>query len=359
MIQLNDVTKKYDGTTVVDNLSLQIDSGELCVLIGLSGCGKSTTLKMINRLVEPSAGEILLDGECIKSWAPEILRRKIGYVIQDIGLFPHWTVEQNIAVVLKLLKWKPQKIRDRVTELLELFNLKEDVFRRKYPDQLSGGQAQRVGVARALASDPKVLLMDEPFGALDPITRDTLQSELTRIQQDYKKTIIFVTHDIDEAIRLANKIVIMEGGRCIQYDTPEEILENPANTFVRNFIGTDRGLRRLARLSVKDKMQIATSIQLTDSFDLAKELYARSKTVWIVDAEGKLLGWLGDISNKDGTNGLGKYLFEIDSEYPVNQNSLMKEAVSRMLWQSVQCVPVVNDQFILQGEIRFVDILNS
>ena len=358
MIELIAVSKEYDAIPVVKNLFLKINKGEFCVLIGLSGCGKSTTLKMINRLEEPTQGEILINSVPNTQFRPELLRRQIGYVIQDIGLFPHWTVEQNIAVVLKLLKWKPDRIKDRVTELLELFNLQEDVFRSKYPDQLSGGQAQRVGVARALASDPDILLMDEPFGALDPITRETLQSELVRIQQTFKKTIIFVTHDIDEAIRLASKIVIMNKGECLQYDTPENILDHPLNQFVYDFIGSDRGLRRLSRLSVANNMQPALSVSLAFSFEKARELYQQSKTVWVVDNSGCLLGWLGDLSKDRGSQDLRDYLVKIDPEFPLRQNNLMKEAVSRMLWQSVQCIPVVDDGFRLRGEIRFSDLLN-
>lgn len=358
MIRFANVTKAYSGVSVVDDLSLEIPRGELCVLIGLSGCGKSTTLKMVNRLIEPTQGSIFINDEPVVSWRPEILRRKIGYVIQDVGLFPHWTVEQNIAVVLKLLKWRPAQIRDRVTELLELFNLEEDQYRHKYPYQLSGGQAQRVGVARALASDPDILLMDEPFAALDPITRETLQLELARIQQAYNKTIIFVTHDIDEAMRLANRIVMMDKGRCLQSDTPEVMLDNPANLFVQEFIGSDRGLRRLSRVSVIDGMKPVRSLSLDDSVETAHRLASESNTTWVIDSDGKLVGWLGDIAKHPDCQTLADCLVKTTPSFPLSPGSLMKEALSRMLWQSVKCVPVVDENARLLGEVRFEDLLS-
>ncbi|HEX9489546.1 MAG TPA: ABC transporter ATP-binding protein, partial [Stellaceae bacterium] len=228
MIELDHVTKRYGNSIVVDDLSLAIRDGEFCVIIGSSGAGKSTALKMINQLIPPSAGAIRIDGKDAATVAPEELRRRMGYVIQSIGLFPHWTVERNIGAVPALLGWPAARIRDRTRELLALLKLDPEGFRRKYPHQLSIGQQQRVGIARALAADPDVLLMDEPFGALDPITRDALQSEIARIHRQSRKTIVFVTHDMEEALKLASRIAVMDRGRVIQAGTPREILAAPA-----------------------------------------------------------------------------------------------------------------------------------
>jgi osmoprotectant transport system ATP-binding protein len=256
MIEMKDVSKSYDGRPVVDRVSFSVAKGDFCVLIGSSGCGKSTTLKMINRLVPLTKGSVRIDGEDIMQVPVEALRRQIGYAIQSIGLFPHWTVEDNIATVPRLLRWPRARVRDRVVELLELLRLDPEEYRPKYPHQLSGGQQQRVGVARALAADPAVLLMDEPFGALDPLTRDVLQFELASIHKATCKTIIFVTHDIDEALRLASSIAIMHQGRIIQFGSPLEILERPANDFVRDFVGRwDIGLKLLAVRKVADRLR--------------------------------------------------------------------------------------------------------
>jgi osmoprotectant transport system ATP-binding protein len=247
MLRLESVSKHYSSRTVVDDLSLEVDSGEVCVLIGPSGCGKTTTLKMINRLIEPSSGRILLDEEDVTRGDPVKLRRRMGYVIQLVGLFPHETVAENIATVPKLLGWDRRRTRARVDELLDLVGLEPDEYGQRYPDQLSGGQRQRVGVARALAADPPVLLMDEPFGAIDPIARDRLQAEFLRLQGELKKTVVFVTHDIDEAVRLGDRIAVLrEGGVLQQYDTPANVLGRPATEFVADFVGGDRGLKRLS-----------------------------------------------------------------------------------------------------------------
>ena len=241
MIRVKDVTKVYpDGSKALDNISFNIEEGELLVLIGPSGCGKSTTLKMINRLIEPTKGEIWIDNNDISKENPVELRRNIGYVIQHIGLLTHMTIGQNVALVPKLKKMDPKIYKQRVNELLAMVGLDPDIYRERYPAELSGGQQQRVGVIRALAAEPPIILMDEPFGALDPISRDQLQDELVKLQQEIKKTIVFVTHDMDEALKLADCICIMEKGKIIQLDTPDQILRHPANDFVRTFIGEDR-----------------------------------------------------------------------------------------------------------------------
>ena len=256
MIQFNQVSKIFQGKPAVDDLTLQVAKGEFAVLIGTSGSGKSTTLKMINRLIEHDQGKIYFADEEIQKFKPQDLRRRMGYAIQSIGLFPHWTVEENIATVPQLLKWPRARIRDRVTELLELLHLEPELFRHRYPHQLSGGQQQRVGVARALAADPEVLLMDEPFGALDPVTRTALQTEIARIHHLSGRTIVLVTHDIDEALALADRIVLLDQGRVVQQGTPLELLTAPANDFVRDFFGrSDRGIKLLSLGTVAERVR--------------------------------------------------------------------------------------------------------
>ena len=247
-ITLDEVRKRYpDGTEAVRELSLEVKAGELVVLIGPSGCGKSTVLRMINRLIEPTGGRILLGDEDVTQVDPVRLRRRIGYVIQNVGLFPHQTVSANVATVPGLLGWPRERTRRRVDELLDLVGLDPAQFGRRYPHELSGGQRQRVGVARALAADPVVLLMDEPFSAVDPIVRARLQEEFLRLQAEVRKTIVLVTHDLDEAVRLGDRIAVLsQGGRLEQYDTPAALLGAPATPFVREFVGADRGIRRLA-----------------------------------------------------------------------------------------------------------------
>ena len=248
MLELDEVVKRYpDGTTAVQGLSLTVPRGDLVALVGPSGCGKSTTLRMINRLIEPTSGRIVLDGEDVTTADPVQLRRKIGYVIQQVGLFPHVTVARNVATVPHLLGWDKTRTRQRVAELLHLVGLDPDVYGRRYPSELSGGQRQRVGVARALAADPPVLLMDEPFGAVDPIARDRLQVQFREIATRLAKTVVLVTHDVDEAVRMSDRIAVLsEGGVLQQYADPSTLLAAPANEFVADFVGADRGLRRLA-----------------------------------------------------------------------------------------------------------------
>ncbi len=303
MIELDGVSKHFGNEAAVDRISLTVPAGSMCVLVGTSGCGKSTTLRMINRLIEHSAGEIRIDGHQIRSFNQQTLRRRIGYSIQSIGLFPHWTVARNIGVVPRLLGWERAAIDVRTRELMELLGLDAGEFAAKYPNQLSGGQAQRVGVARALAADPEILLMDEPFGALDPITRESLQAELLRIQSRIRKTIVFVTHDMDEALKLADHIVVMRAGRIVQQGQPGDILARPADDFVETLVGgRDRGLKRAALTRVADMMQPVTAgepeavatVAPGDSMRLAVSLmlWHGVSRLAVVDEAGKRVGTL-------------------------------------------------------------------
>jgi osmoprotectant transport system ATP-binding protein len=302
VISFEHVTKLYPGSgaVAVDDLNLQIPEGMTIALIGPSGCGKTTTMRMVNRLLDPTAGRILVNGEDVTQVDPVLLRRHIGYVIQQVGLFPHMTIAQNIAAVPKLLGWDQPRIIRRTEELLHLVGLEPAEMRERYPSQLSGGQRQRVGVARALAADPPVLLMDEPFGALDPIARTLLQAEFRQILRRVRKTVVLVTHDLDEATRLGDRIAIMRNGRLVQYDAPEVVLSHPADAFVEDFVGIDRALVRLSLFTVSEAMTtdlptattcvVAMSSNLRDA--LALMVAANSDTLGVVDEFGALQGRL-------------------------------------------------------------------
>jgi osmoprotectant transport system ATP-binding protein len=299
MIELDRVSKHYDGVAAVDDVSLTIGGGELFVLIGPSGSGKSTILRMINRLLPHSSGTIRVGGTDVTQLDVAALRRGMGYVIQSIGLFPHWTIERNVGAVPEMLGWDRARIADRVTELLTLLRLDPETVRHKYPHQLSGGQQQRVGVARALAADPEVLLMDEPFGALDPVARDALQVELAQIQRVSRKTIVFVTHDMEEALRLGSRIAILDSGRLVQCATPIELLRAPENEFVRGFVGQDdHGIRLLSVIPVAERLRpgnsapddepIAATASLRQA--LSKMIEAGTDRLAVSDIAGAAIG---------------------------------------------------------------------
>jgi len=300
-LEFREATKRYPGASqpAVDGLSLKIPAGEICVLVGPSGCGKTTAMRMVNRMNEITSGDILLGGRSVKDRRPAELRREIGYVIQHIGLFPHWTIGENIATVPKLQGWDKQRIDNRVVELLELIGLPADT-RSRYPGQLSGGQRQRVGVARALACDPPVMLMDEPFGAIDPINRERLQNEFLRLQAELRKTIVFVTHDIDEAIKMGDRIAILqEGGKLAQYAPPAELLMYPASRFVEDFVGSDRALKRLALQRVRDiDLWKAAAIRAGTPVKEARAQIEEADVPYamLVDESGRPQGWLSDRS---------------------------------------------------------------
>jgi len=360
MIKLNSVTKSYGDMDAVRELSLSVETGGFTVLIGPSGCGKSTTLRMINRLVTMTSGNITIDGTDVQSYRPEELRRRIGYAIQSVGLFPHMTVAQNIAVVPKLLKWESARIDLRTEELLELFGLDAASYGEKFPRQLSGGEAQRVGVARALAADPDILLMDEPFGAIDPITRETLQTEFARIQRELKKTIVFVTHDIDEAIRLASRIVILKDGELVQHDTPETILTSPANRFVLEFIGTDRALKRLSRLFASQFVKPAPIIAGKRNPGDAEDDLTEHRYIWVVDDDNRPIGWLDDDDLSLGETTAQGAMTPLDFRTEaIAEDSTLREALSRMVQKGIRSAPVVDADGRLLGEIRLGDILDA
>ena len=293
------MSKTYPGSDepAIQSLSFEVPAGDICVLVGPSGCGKTTAMRMVNRMVSITSGDILLDGRSVMDRKPHELRREIGYAIQQIGLFPHETVADNIATVPKLLGWPKERIRSRVAELLDMVGLPQEMAGR-YPAQLSGGQRQRIGVARALASDPSIMLMDEPFGAIDPITRDRLQNEFLRLQGELRKTVVFVTHDIDEAIKMGDRIAIMrQGGKLAQYAPPAELLMSPANSFVEDFVGADRALKRLALQRVRDvDLWKAPRVRPGDASASARAQVGESDLPYplLIDADGKPLGWLSE-----------------------------------------------------------------
>ncbi|GGI97876.1 ABC transporter ATP-binding protein [Streptomyces brasiliensis] len=297
MIRFEHVTKRYpDGTTAVDGLSFEVAEGELVTLVGPSGCGKTTTMMMVNRLIDPTSGRIFVNGEDIATVDPVRLRRRIGYVIQQAGLFPHRTVLDNTATVPALIGWKRPKARARAAELLELVGLDPATFGPRYPDQLSGGQRQRVGVARALAADPPVLLMDEPFGAVDPVVREQLQDEFLRMQAAVRKTVLLVTHDIEEAVRLGDRIAVYGKGRIEQFDTPGAVLGTPATPYVAGFVGADRGLKRLSVTAIEpDDLEQPPVARPDESAELARERMRADGARWavVLDEDGDLHGWVG------------------------------------------------------------------
>jgi len=357
-IELKNVTKRFGNDVAVDNLSLQMEKGTITMLIGPSGCGKTTTMKMINRLVPLDEGEIQLDGTSVYDIDEVHLRRTIGYVIQEIGLFPHFTVYDNIATVPRLLKWDENKIKKRVEELLDMVTL-DSSYAYRYPLQLSGGERQRVGLARALGADPEVLLMDEPFGAIDPINRLKLHDSFLEIQEEIKKTIVFVTHDINEAIKLGDKIAILKDGKLAQYADSNEILYNPANKFVENLLGQDRSLKALTLKRTKDFIsseEIVTVSEDTSEDSVSKLLQEKNQIVaFVLDKNNKLVGryWL-EKTKKDK--------FEINyDENPVltEQNNSLNESLSTMFSSGEKLLPVVNRRNKFMGAIRLNHIFEE
>jgi osmoprotectant transport system ATP-binding protein len=351
------VTKRYPGGSdqaAVDDLTFTIPAGQICVLVGPSGSGKTTTMKMVNRLIEPTSGRVTIDGTDVMSLPAVELRRRIGYVIQQVGLFPHLTVAENVAVVPRLLRWKEQRTRDRVEELLDLVGLEPATYRARYPAELSGGERQRVGVVRAMAADPAVMLMDEPFGAVDPIRRDRLQNEFLRLQAKVRKTIVFVTHDVDEAIKMADRIAILQkGGILAQYDTPDAILANPASEFVERFVGADRGLKRLSLGRVQDVPLIEAVVVHAGEPrpEARKRLEQQGATQYalLVDDGRRPLGWI-DHRDLEG-DGMVDPSVATPGAPTLERESTLRDALSALLTSSVQLGAVVDEHEAVIGLI--------
>lgn len=357
MIKLEKVTKIYpDGTEAVREVSFEVDKGELCVLLGPSGCGKTTTMKMINRLIPATSGEIYVDGVKNTELDEDELRKNIGYAIQDIGLFPHMSVGENIGTVPALKGWPKDKRRKRAMELLELLRMNPDEFIDKYPQELSGGQRQRVGVARSLGADPPILLMDEPFGAIDPITRMELQNEFLKIQQEIQKTIIFVTHDIYEAIKMGDKIALMKEGQLVQYAPPADLLYRPKNKFVAGFVGADRALKGLQLIRTKEVMQRspATAGPEEKSGEAQKRM-EREGVDWmpVVDNEGTFMGWIFKADLKSGQAVRDSMS---PSTVTTTRNAVLNEALSLMLTSGLNVLAVVDRNYRLEALLSFETI---
>ncbi len=363
MIELQNVSKSFGRIQAIDDVSCLIPDGNVTVLIGPSGCGKSTTIRLINRLIPPDSGTIVVEGTNINDYRPEELRRQIGYVIQSVGLFPHMTVRENIGVVPRLLRWEKERIRERVEELVRLVGLDPEIYIEKYPHELSGGEAQRIGVARALAADPPVMLMDEPFGAVDPLNREVLQNEFIRVQRELHKTVVFVTHDLNEAILLADRIVLMRSGKIVQEDTPENILEHPSNTFVRDFVGTDRALKRLSRLRVENYMADARTVTLVDGKPKAHErkkvVQARDGYAWVVNTSGRLVGWT-KVSEVHEDVSIADIMTPVEaSDLAVGVDTSLRQALAHLLTEDVGRLPVVDGDGRVIGEIGIAEIVSA
>lgn len=363
MLRFEHVSKTYKGgKKAVDDLNLDIDKGEFICFIGPSGCGKTTTMKMINRLIDPTEGKIFIDDKDILQEDPVKLRRSIGYVIQQIGLMPHMTIRDNIVLVPKLLKWSDEKKQERAKELIKLVDLPEEYLDR-YPYELSGGQQQRIGVLRALAAEQNLILMDEPFGALDPITRDSLQEEFKNLQQELGKTIIFVTHDMDEALKLADRIVIMQAGKVVQFDTPDEILRHPANSFVEEFIGKDRLIE--AQPDVTQVRQIMNtspvSITADKSLQAAIQLMKQKRvdTLLVVDEKQVLKGYI-DVEKIDSERRRATSVVDILERdvFYVKEDTLLRDTIQRILKRGYKYVPVVDDDNHLVGIVTRASLVD-
>ncbi|MBA2383964.1 MAG: betaine/proline/choline family ABC transporter ATP-binding protein [Actinobacteria bacterium] len=363
MIRLEELSKRFPRQQeyAVENLSMDIPAGEIVVLVGPSGCGKTTTMRLINRLIEPTSGKIILEGEDVTDVDSDALRRRMGYVIQQIGLFPHVTIAGNIAIVPRMLGWKRERISRRVDELLELVGMDPDAYRDRYPKELSGGQRQRVGVARAMAADPPVILMDEPFSAIDPITRDRLQNEFLRLQAVIKKTIVFVTHDIDEAVKLGDRIAILrDQSKIAQYDTPEHVLTNPADSYVEDFVGAGAAIRRL-NLSRVDEVEHADwpIVQLpAEPADVREALRGSSKSaVLLLDQERRPFRWVAapDLDRPERLeSGLGSPALPV-----VRSSTTLHTALNEMLKSGYGSVIVVDEKGAYEGVIDLETVMNA
>ena len=362
MIRLENISKTFPGQDqpAVEDLSMEIHEGEIVVFVGPSGCGKTTTMKMINRIIEPTSGKIFLQGEDVTDVNPDQLRRRMGYVIQQIGLFPHMNIEDNVATVPRMLGWDKQRISDRTDELLDTVGIDRS-FRKRYPKELSGGQMQRVGVARAMASDPPVLLMDEPFGAIDPITRERLQDEFLRLQQEIKKTIVFVTHDIDEAIKMGDRIAILQERSIIaQYDTPENILTDPASEFVEDFVGSGASIKRLSLSRISDIQPSDWPVaSMSDGPDAVRQTMRDTGRdyVLLLDGERHPKRWVSaDDMERNGSNleEAGQPAIAV-----VNEDASLYDTLNAMITSYKGSAIVVDKEGSYQGVVDFDKVLDT
>jgi len=356
MIRLENLTKVFEtpGGTIVaaDHIDMEVPEGEICILLGPSGCGKTTTLKMINRIIPPTSGKVFIGGKDTTTYDTVTLRRNMGYVIQQIGLFPNMTVEENICVVPRLLGWDGARAKRRAAELLEMMALDSAVFLKRYPKELSGGQQQRVGVARALAADPPVMLMDEPFGAVDPINREIIQDEFLKMQEKLRKTIMFVSHDIDEAVKMGDKVAIFRAGKLEQFDSPDNVLAHPANSFIADFVGGDRTLKRLRLVKVSEAMNPnAPCVRAEDSLEKAASLMAEHDQEYMVmvGPRGRARGvvYLSVAREKRGT--CGEHHFGLKATVNVRED--LRTAVSLMFSHDVAWLACVDEEGFFKGYI--------
>jgi osmoprotectant transport system ATP-binding protein len=358
MIRLENLTKHFEvpgkePIIAANNISMEVGKGEICIFLGPSGCGKTTALKVINKLIPKTSGKIYIDGKDTDDLDPITLRREIGYVIQQIGLFPNMTIESNICVVPDLLKMDKKKSRAKARELMEMVNLDPEIFLKRYPRELSGGQQQRIGVIRALAADPPVMLMDEPFGAIDPINREVIQDEFLKMNAELGKTVLFVSHDIDEAVKMGDKIAIFREGVLEQCDTPDNILSNPANSFVKEFVGTDRALKRLKLINVTDAiLPFRMAVKSGDSLDkVAEKMRSRNAHIAVVvGPRGRAHGYITIEEAKGGGSGIvGDFIDPIPGT--IHEDDSLHDAVSQMYAHASDWMPVVDDDGIYKGYI--------
>ncbi len=355
MIHIENLTKHFKvkgGASVVaaNNVNMEVGKGEVCVFLGPSGCGKTTTLKMVNKLISKTSGKIYIDGRDTDDINATELRRDIGYVIQQIGLFPNLTIEDNICVVPDLLKINRTQSRRKASELMDMVNLDPGLFLKRYPNELSGGQQQRVGVIRALAADPPLMLMDEPFGAIDPINREVIQDEFLKMNAELGKTVLFVSHDIDEAIKMGDKIAIFKDGNLEQCDVPDEILSNPKNGFIKNFVGADRAIKRLTLIDVQEAiLPDAVKVKVEDSLESAVSLMTKSQAqvAIVTGPKGRARAYVNKSSIKNNQGIVGEYQVNIPATININDN--LRDAVSLMYARGTDWLPVVDDDGIYLG----------
>jgi len=358
MIKIENLTKIFETpngpVTAAEQISMEVPEGEICVLLGPSGCGKTTTLKMINRIIPATSGRVFINGQDTAGLDTVELRRNIGYVIQQIGLFPNMTIEENIAIVPKLIGWSPKKFKERAKEMLQMMALDPSVFLKRYPRELSGGQQQRIGVARALAADPPVMLMDEPFGAIDPINREVIQDEFLRMQQTLRKTIMFVSHDIDESVKMADRIAIFRSGRLVQIDTPDDLLAHPKNDFVESFVGDDRALKRLRLVQVghvmEEKIAVVTPADTLKVALERMEQHGYSYAILMVNERNQPIGYVSKGTAQTTQGYCADHYFGLKATaYPQDD---LRKVTSLMFTHDTTWLPCVDDDGVLVGQVN-------